>query len=73
MAAVKVSVSLDERDLQWLREQAAEKGKSLSAVLGEAVRQARRERALDEVLTWMDAPKLTMERLEEYRRLWESD
>lgn len=73
MAAAKVSVSLDEADLAWLREQAERRGKSLSAVLGEAVKQARRERALDEVLQWLDAPRLTMERLEEYRRLWELD
>lgn len=73
MGAVKVSVSLDEGDLAWLRDQAKQRGKSLSAVLGEAVKQARRERALDEVLKWMDAPRLTMEQLEEYRRLWELD
>ncbi len=71
MTAVKVSVSLDEADLAWLRKQAKRKRKSLSAVLSEAVRQARRERALDEVLRWLDAPKLTLEQLEEYRRLWD--
>lgn len=72
MSAKKVSVSLDEADLQWLRDQAEQRGKSLSAVLTEAVRQARRERALDEVLTWLDAPKLTLEQLEEYRREWDA-
>ena len=73
MATVRVGVSLDEQDLQWLRKQAEEKGKSLSAVLGDAVRQARRAWALDQVLHWMDAPQLSVERLDAYRRLWGSD
>lgn len=73
MPAVKVSVSLDSEDLAWLRRQAKRKRKSLSAVLGESVRRARRERALDEVLAWLDAPKLTLEQLEGYRKLWELD
>ena len=51
MSAVKVSVSLDSEDLAWLRKQAKRRKKSLSAVLTESVRRARRERALDEVLT----------------------
>lgn len=71
MGAVKVSVSLEEGDLAWLKKQAKKRGKSLSAVLSEAVRQTRRERALDEVLRWLDAPKLTLQQLEEYRRLWD--
>jgi Arc/MetJ-type ribon-helix-helix transcriptional regulator len=73
MAAVKVSVSLDESDLAWLRQQAKRRGKSLSAVVTESVRQARRERALDELLRWLDAPKLTLEQLEQYRKLWRVD
>jgi Arc/MetJ-type ribon-helix-helix transcriptional regulator len=73
MATSKVSVSLDEKDLAWLRAQAKRKRKSLSAVLTDALRQARRERAIDELLTWLDAPKLTLEQLEEYRRAWDVD
>lgn len=73
MPAVKVSVSLDSEDLAWLRRQAKRKRKSLSAVLTESVRRARRERALDEILTWLEAPKLTLEQLEGYRKLWELD
>lgn len=72
MSAVKVSVSLDEDDLAWLRRQAKRRRKSLSAVLSESVRQARRERALDEVLRWLDAPKLTLEQLEEFQRQWQA-
>lgn len=73
MSTVKVSVSLDEDDLTWLRQQAKRQRKSLSAVVTASVRQARRERALDEVLRWLDAPKLTLEQLEEYRQLWQVD
>ncbi|MCA9595324.1 MAG: hypothetical protein KC776_18525 [Myxococcales bacterium] len=71
MSAVKVSVSLDSEDLAWLRKQAKRRKKSLSAVLTESVRRARREGALDEVLIWLDAPKLTLHQLEEYRKLWD--
>ena len=70
MPAVKVSVSLDEKDLRWLRSQAKRRRKSLSSVLTESVQQARRERALDEVLLWLEAPKLTFEQLDELRRQW---
>jgi len=73
MPAVKVSVSLDERDLRWLRSQAKRRRKSLSSVLTESVQQARRERALDEVLLWLEAPKLTLEQLENLRREWAAD
>jgi Arc/MetJ-type ribon-helix-helix transcriptional regulator len=73
VASVKVSVSLDEQDVQWLRKQAKRKRQSVSAVLGEAVRQTRRERALDDLLRWLDAPKLTLEQLEAYRRQWDGD
>jgi len=47
--------------------------KSLSSVLTESVQQARREQALDEVLRWLDAPKLTLEELGELRRQWGAD
>jgi len=70
MGAIKISVSIDEDDLGWLKKQAKQRGKSLSGVLTEAVRQARRERAIDEVLRWLDAPKLTLQKLEQYRRIW---
>jgi len=73
MPAVKVSVSLDERDLRWLRSQAKRRRKSLSSVLTESVQQARRERALDEVLLWLEAPKLTLEQLENLRKEWAAD
>ena len=73
MPAIKVSVSLDEKDLRWLRSQAKRRRKSLSSVLTESVQQARRERALDEVLLWLEAPKLTLEQLDELRRRWDAD
>jgi hypothetical protein len=73
MPAIKVSVSLEEKDLQWLRRQAKRRRKSLSSVLTESVQQARRERALDDVLLWLEAPKLTLEQLGELRRQWGAD
>jgi hypothetical protein len=73
MTAAKVSVSIDQDDLRWLRRQAQRKRKSLSAVLTETVRQARRERALDDVLRWLDVPPLALERLEELRGQWDAD
>jgi len=72
MSVKKVDVSLDEADLEWLREQAERPGESLSAVWAETVRAARRESALDEELWWFDAPELTLEQLEEYRREWDA-
>ena len=73
MPAVKVSVSIDEKDLKWLQRQAKRRRKSLSSVLTESVQQARREQALDAVLRWLDAPKLTLEELGELRRQWGAD
>jgi hypothetical protein len=73
MPAIKVSVSLDEKDLRWLRSQAKRRRKSLSSVLTESVQQARRDRALDEVLAWLEAPKLTLEQLDDLRRQWGAD
>lgn len=73
MPAVKISVSMDSNEVAWLRRQAKLKKKSLSAVLSDSVRQTRRQRALDEVLTWLEAPKLTLKQLEEYRKLWQLD
>ena len=73
MPTIRVSVSLDEKDLHWLRRQAKRRRRSLSSVLVESVQQARRERALDEVLRWLDAPKLTLEELGELRRQWGAD
>ena len=73
MPAVRVSVSIDEKDLKWLQRQAKRGRKSLSSVLTESVQQARREQALDAVLRWLDAPKLTLEKLGELRRQWGAD
>lgn len=73
MPAVKVSVFIDEKDLQWLQRQAKRRQKSLSSVLTESVQQTRREQTLDEVLRWLDAPNLTLEELGELRRQWAAD
>lgn len=73
MATAKVSVSLPQDDVDWLKDQAEKSGRSLSAVLAESIQQARREQALDDVLRWLEAPKLTIEQLEELRALWHVD
>jgi ubiquinone biosynthesis protein UbiJ len=68
-----VSVSIDEKDLEWLQRQAKRRRRSLSSVLTDSVRQARREQALDDVLRWLEAPKLTLEELDKLRRQWGAD
>jgi len=73
MATSRVSISLGERDLQWLREQAEARGTTVPVVLRALVRQARREDAIDDVLRWLNAPELTDARLDDYRRLWNMD
>ena len=72
MTAVKISVSLDDADLDWVRRQAKKGRRSVSAVLTEAVRRTRRERALDEVLQYLDA-KVSPKQLERLRREWDAD
>ena len=72
MTAVKLSVSLDRSDLAWVRHQAKKQRRSVSAVLTEAVRRTRRERALDEVLQHLDA-KVSVRQLERLRRQWDED
>jgi len=68
-----VSVSIDEKDLQWLQRQAKRRRKSLSSLLTESVRQRRHEQALDDVLRWLNAPKLTLEELGGLRQQWGAD
>lgn len=72
MTAVKISVSLDDGDLEWVRRQAKKSRRSVSAVLTEALRRTRRERALDEVLQYLDA-KVSPKQLEKLRRQWDED
>ena len=67
-------MSIDEKDLKWPQRQAKHRRKSLSSsVLTESVQQERREQALDAVLRWLDAPKLTLEELGALRRQWGAD
>lgn len=70
MAAIKLSVSLDEGIASRLRERARVQRKSFSAVLNEALAQAERERALDEVLECLGAPEVSREEVEETLERW---
>jgi hypothetical protein len=72
MPAVKVSVSLDDGDLDWIKRQAKKHRRSVSAILTDAVRRTRRERALDDVLQYLDA-KVSAAQLERIRRAWDED
>ncbi|MDD9947817.1 MAG: hypothetical protein OXU20_42645 [Myxococcales bacterium] len=53
MSAVKVSVSLEESDLKWLKKAARRQKASVSGLLGQAVGRMRREEALDEVVAYL--------------------
>jgi hypothetical protein len=48
--AQKVSISVDEGDLKWLRRQAKTRGGNLSAVLAEATRLLRQREARERLL-----------------------
>jgi hypothetical protein len=53
MSAVKISVSLEEVDLKWLKKAARRQRASVSGLLGQAVERMRREEALDEVIAYL--------------------
>lgn len=53
MGAVKLSVSLEESDLKWLKKAARRNKESVSGLLGQAVDRMRREEALGEVIAYL--------------------
>lgn len=57
--AEKLSVSIQRDELEWARAHAKRSGKSLSAVLSEALREQRRALALERLLKKLGANKLT--------------
>jgi hypothetical protein len=65
--ADKLSVSIEKGELEWARQQARASGKSLSAVLTEALREQRRAAAMDKLLRKLGAGKLTAEQLAKAR------
>lgn len=50
MSAVKVSISLDDQHLRWLRRQAKERRTTVSALMAEAVADMRRARERERLL-----------------------
>lgn len=73
MGAVKVSISLPEEELEWVRAEARRQRSTVSAVMNEAVAAARRHRALGRYLKEVGAPKPTPEEIEEMQREWDGD
>ena len=65
--AEKLSVSIEKSELEWARERAQASGKSLSAVLTEALREQRRGAAMDRLLRKLGAGKLTPEQMAKAR------
>jgi hypothetical protein len=61
--AQKLSVSIDHGELESARARARASGKSLSAVLTDALREQRRAAAMDRLLRKLGAGKLTAEQL----------
>jgi hypothetical protein len=57
--AEKLSVSIQREELQWARAHAEKAGKSLSAVLTEALRDKRRGEAMDRLLKKYGADKIS--------------
>lgn len=62
--AEKLSVSIHKDDLAWARTYAKESGRSLSAVLTEALREQRRTKAMAHLLKRLGAHKLTQAQID---------
>lgn len=50
MAALKVSISVDAKDLRWMRQRAKRRGGNLSAVYAEATKLLRQREARERLL-----------------------
>ena len=61
--AEKLSVSIEKHELAWARAHAKRSGKSLSAVLTEALREKRRAEAMDRLLQRLRANRITPEQM----------
>lgn len=72
MAAVKVSVSMDEQQLRWVRSLAKKRKTTVSALVGEAVAEWRRVRALDHLIDELGGRlDMTDEEIAEIRAEWQ--
>jgi hypothetical protein len=71
MSAVKISVSLDDSDLRWLRIAARRRKKTVSGLLSLAVERMRREEALDQVIAYLgEAAQLSEADIREIETEW---
>lgn len=71
MSAEKVSVSLRESDLRWLRREAREKKATVSGILAHAVARMRREAALDTVIAYLgDEAELSEQDIQAIETEW---
>lgn len=72
MSAVKVSVSLDEEQLRWVKRQAKKRKTTVSAVLSEAVDDWRRHRALEHLIEQLGGRlELDEDEVAEIRAEWQ--
>jgi hypothetical protein len=65
--SVKLSVSIEKAELEWARREARRTGKTLSAVMTEALREQRRLEAMDRLLKKLGADKITDEQIARLR------
>jgi UDP-N-acetylglucosamine:LPS N-acetylglucosamine transferase len=66
----KLSVTLGAEEAAWARAQAEASGRSLSAVLTEAVRRQRKLEAMDRLLAELGTDDITEEELAAVRAEW---
>jgi hypothetical protein len=71
MSTTKISVTIDDADLHWLRRRAKRlHGGNLSAVVGEAAGLVRKQEALRAFLEGENVPRLTSAELERMQAEW---
>jgi hypothetical protein len=74
MSAVKISVSLEEQQLRWLRRQAKTLGTTVSALMAEAVADLRRARERERLLERLGGRvRINDREAVELRRAWDAD
>lgn len=64
---VKLSVSIEEAELEWARREARRTGKTLSTIMTEALREQRRLEAMDRLLKKLGADKISEEQIARLR------